>query len=267
MRPGGDSDGTDPGEPEEGPAEPEEDDRDRRWRGFVAEAAIPPPDQPADGIPAGLCAACVRLLRTAGGSLSLTGGEQRSHVTLCASDGIAAQLAEIQYTLGEGPWHCATRSGEPVAAADLTAGPDTRRWPVFARHAVEAGAGSAFSFPMSQGSRVLGTVDLYNSGPSTLEEPDFRLGMRAADVLCLRLVSLHRDQPREDEQAQVAWWLDAEANHEEVHRAVGMLMVRLGVDAEEAMTRLRARAFSLGRTVTEVAADVAGGRDDFRAGE
>ncbi|QPP09212.1 ANTAR domain-containing protein [Streptomyces bathyalis] len=256
----------DPDEAEDRLGVPDEDN-DTRWRGFMAEAAAPLPSDTVNGMPAQLCAACVRLLPVTGGSLSLTGGGKRSLMTLCASDDIAARLAEIQYTLGEGPCHSATEMSAPVSAVDLTAGPDTRRWPLFARHAAGAGAGSAFSFPMSHGSHVLGTVDLYNTTPSTLEEPDIRLGMRAADAVGLALAGLHEAQPSEDEQPRVAWWIEAEANHEEVHRAIGMLMVRFGVDAEEAMARLRARAFLLDKTVTELAKDVTGRRDDFRAGD
>ena len=120
---------------------------------------------------------------------------------------------------------------------------------------------------MNQGSHVMGTVDLYNAGPSTLDGPEIRLGMRAADALCLALVNLQKDQPPDGDRPGATWWIEAEANHEDVHRAAGMLMVRLGVDAEEAMARLRARAFLLDRTVTEVAKDVTSRRDDFRAGE
>lgn len=268
MRTGGDPGGMDPDESEERLGVPEEDDSDTRWRGFMADStALPPPSELVGGMPERLCAACVRLLQVAGGSLSLAGGAKRSLVTLCASDDIAARLAEIQYTLGEGPCHYAAEMRAPVSAVDLTAGPDTRRWPVFASHAVDAGAGSVFSFPMSQGGHILGTVDLYNTTPSTLEEPEIRLGMRAADAVVLALTGLHQEQPSDDEQPRVAWWMEAEANHEEVHRAVGMLMVRLGVDAEEAMARLRARAFLLDKTVTDLAKDVTGRRDDFRAGE
>lgn len=146
------------------------------------------------------------------------------------------------------------RAGRTALAALLT-------------NAVEAGAGSAFSFPMGQGADLLGTVDLYNPAPSTLGEREIRLGVRAADAIALALVNLHQEQPSGEDEPRVAWWAEAEANHEEVHRATGMLMVRLGANAEEATARLRARAFLLNKTITEVAKDVTSRKDDFRAGD
>jgi AmiR/NasT family two-component response regulator len=42
----------------------------------------------------------------------------------------------------------------------------------------------------------------------------------------------------------------------EVHRAAGMVMAQAGVTIEDALVRLRAYAFSSGRSLTEVASDV-----------
>ncbi len=52
-------------------------------------------------------------------------------------------------------------------------------------------------------------------------------------------------------------WLDRLAgDHDEVYRAVGMIMAQLGVGADEALARLRADAFVCGRTAHDVARDV-----------
>jgi AmiR/NasT family two-component response regulator len=51
----------------------------------------------------------------------------------------------------------------------------------------------------------------------------------------------------------VTWLAGAESDREEVHQATGMIMVRLGVSAEEALLRVRARAFAEGRTSVEIA--------------
>ena len=48
----------------------------------------------------------------------------------------------------------------------------------------------------------------------------------------------------------------AATDHDKVYQAIGMIMAQLGVDADEATARLRARAFTQGRTVLEVARDV-----------
>ncbi len=251
----------------EGPDEPGSWRRpaseDGQWRAFLAEVASP--EGTVAELPKRLCTACVRLLPVAGAAISIVSSEC-SPVTLCASDDVAARLAEIQYTLGEGPCRAATQAKAPVLAPDLTDGPDSRRWPLFAREAVAAGAGAVFSFPLSQGGSVLGTMDLYDSAPRRLDERYIAVALRAAEAVTLALGSLHHEQSAEEEVG-VAWFMQAEANHEEVYRAAGMLMVRLGVGADEAMARLRARAFSLNRTVTEVAKDIVNRTDEFGASD
>ncbi len=260
MRTGWGSSAEDPGEPESWKQSASDS---AQWRDFMAEMTTQ--GATAAELPPRLCSACVRLLPVAGASISIVGSEG-SPVTLCASDGVAARLAEIQYTLGEGPCRYATQVKAPVLAGDLTDGPDSRRWPLFAREAVAAGASAVFSFPLSQGGSVLGTMDLYDPVPRRLADRYIPVALRAAEAVTLALGTLHHEQSTGSE-AGVAWFLQAEANHEEVYRAAGMLMVRLGVGADEAMARLRARAFSLDRTVTEVAKDIVNRTDDFGASD
>jgi hypothetical protein len=52
----------------------------------------------------------------------------------------------------------------------------------------------------------------------------------------------------------------------EVHQATGMILVQLGISADEASLLLRAHAFSSGRSVKEVANDVVERRLDFSTG-
>jgi AmiR/NasT family two-component response regulator len=49
-----------------------------------------------------------------------------------------------------------------------------------------------------------------------------------------------------------------------VYHATGMIMVQLGVSAEEALLRLRARAFAQGRSAAEVARAVVDRSLDLR---
>ncbi|MFK4118256.1 ANTAR domain-containing protein [Streptomyces longwoodensis] len=45
-------------------------------------------------------------------------------------------------------------------------------------------------------------------------------------------------------------------DHTEVHQAVGMVMTQFDADAHQALDRLRARAFTEGRTLAQLAHDV-----------
>jgi hypothetical protein len=143
----------------------------------------------------------------------------------------------------------------PVFVEDLAArGPQARRWPVFAAAAVGAGAAAVFSFPVGGPVTALGTLDLYRTVPGGLEARDIRVAMMVADAIAWAITALHRNAP---DSGEVVTWLEgAEADHEEVYQATGMIMVQCDVDADEALALLRARAYAQGRTATAVARDI-----------
>ncbi|MGW3202689.1 GAF and ANTAR domain-containing protein [Streptomyces sp. NPDC001135] len=210
-------------------------------------------------VPGALCAACVRLLPVSGSSVSISGGKG-VRVTWCASDRVAARLAELQYTVGDGPCQSALDQGAPVVAADLTSGADARRWPIFAHEAVALGVRAVFSLPLGVSGAAIGTLDLYSESVGGLTEQDMRTALWVRDAVTYSLVSLQaagHDGAEEDPEEEVASWVAAsESDHTEVYQAVGMVMVQLDLDPEQALDRLRARAYVDGRTVSQVAREV-----------
>ncbi|MET7655121.1 MULTISPECIES: GAF and ANTAR domain-containing protein [unclassified Streptomyces] len=207
---------------------------------------------PPQEVPDALCRACVGLLpMVVGLSVSVLGDSSDTGVVLCASDGVAAQLAELQYTLGEGPCREAARLRAPVFATDLARAPDTRRWPLFSVQAVRAGARAAYSAPLAGAGSALGTLDLYRDTPGSLRGDHVRTALLVADAVTLAVIALDHASPAPE--GVVTWLSGAESDREEVHQATGMIMMQLGVSAEEALLRLRARAFAQGRTSTGVA--------------
>ncbi|MFI0812643.1 GAF and ANTAR domain-containing protein [Streptomyces echinatus] len=225
-------------------------------------------------VPSALCAACVRLLPIAGASVSISGGTG-IRMTWCASDRVASRLAELQYTLGDGPCESALDEGAPILAADLAAGPDARRWPIFAHEAVGLGVRAVFSLPLGVSGAAVGTLDLYSHRSGGLAEPDLRTALWVRDAVTFALMNLqatdHGDHggtgedSDEDTENEVASWVAAsETDHTEVYQAVGMVMVQLDTDPEQALDRLRARAYAGGRTVSQVARDVLARRLSFR---
>lgn len=211
-----------------------------------------------DQVPEELCRACVGLLPVTGASVSISGGPT-VRATWCASDRTAAKLAEVQYSLGDGPCQAALDHGAAVVAADLTQGPDSRRWPVFAHQAAELGVRAVFSLPLGVGGNAIGTLDLYRDRPGGLSESDLRIALWARDAVTFALMNLqpgHDADEQPGEEGVASWMEAAEADHSEVYQAVGMVMVQLRVGPEQALDRMRARAFSQGRMVSEVARDV-----------
>ncbi|MEU2059535.1 GAF and ANTAR domain-containing protein [Streptomyces sp. NPDC013455] len=235
-------------------------------------AAVRRADEPR-AVPGALCAACVRLLPVTGSSVSISGGKG-IRVTWCASDRVAARLAELQYTVGDGPCQTALDQGTPVIAPDLAQGSDARRWPIFAHEAVGLGVRAVFSLPLGVGGAAIGTLDLYSDRAGGLAEPDLRTALWVRDAVTYSLMNLQaarggagRDPAggEEDPEDEAASWVAAsEADHTEVHRAVGMVMVQLDVDSEQALDRLRARAYADGRTVSQLAREVLARRLSFR---
>jgi hypothetical protein len=229
------------------------EDRRRVTDTFTTAAAAEVRDMPAL-----LCQACVDLLPISGASISLTAGSS-ARALWCASDDTASRLAEAQYTLGDGPCQTAIDRAAPVLAGDLTQGPDARRWPVFAHQAVELGVRAVFSLPLGTSALAVGTLDLYRDSPGSLSDRDVRIALLARDAVTFAVLNL--DSATDDftsaDGAGVASWVEAaEADHTEVHQAVGMIMVQLGVGPQHALDRLRAHAFTQGRTITEAATDV-----------
>jgi hypothetical protein len=177
------------------------------------------------------------------------------------------RLAEVQYTLGDGPCQSALALTAPVLAADLSQGPDAHRWPVFAQQAVHLGVRAVFSLPLGTSAQAVGTLDLYRAASGGLSERDLRIALLVRDAVTFAVLNLHSvtaHRPRGEAEGVASWVAAAEADHTEVHQAIGMVMVQLGMDPDQALDRMRARAFTQGRTVSEVASDVVARRFRFR---
>jgi hypothetical protein len=215
-------------------------------------------DVPPAEVPRRLCAVAVRLLPLRGASVSLRA--EGMPVQLGASDATAARLGEVQATLGDGPCLHAAAIGAPVLATDLADGPEARRWPVFAQQAAEAGVQAVYSFPLGNDAVCVGTLDLYGAEPRVLSPPELRTAHLVAGVMTLALMALPH---AEDDEEETSWLSALAADHDEVQQAIGMIMAQLGIDADEALARLRAHAFARGRTALDVAHEVITQRKRF----
>jgi hypothetical protein len=226
-----------------------------RQRQQVAEAvAASIRGVPYGEVPARLCAVCVDLLPVTGAAISLDDGTG-VRATLCATDVTAARLAETQNTLGEGPCLEVVSLRAPVFAPDLT-GVDARRWPVFAQQAVALGAEAVFALPLGTGAVGIGTMDIYRSGKGSLDERETLRALLVADAVTSAMVGLQAASSGRPDSLMAGWMAQAQGGHDEVHHAVGMLMMQMNIGPDEALARLRAHAFAEERSVAEVARDV-----------
>jgi GAF domain len=203
-----------------------------------------------------LAAACVRALPVTGVGLALM-TDAGPAGTVTATDGVARELEDLQFTLGEGPCVDASRTGRPVLQPDLalTAPP---RWPVFAEGALQARIRAVFAFPLRVGAIRVGVLDLYRdrSGPLSADEVGEALSFADAATQVLLFGQTGLVEPGDvlavDERA-------------EVHQATGVVAVQAAVGLAEAFVLLRARAFAEQRPVGDLARDVLTGAVDFRS--
>jgi hypothetical protein len=226
--------------------------RDRVWAAISARAR-------QEGTPVSLrhaVSACADLLAAAGAGLVMARrGNPRE--PLLASSAITEELEELQFLLGQGPGMDAAAGHGPVLVADL-AGPDAcRRWPVFAPAAADRGIRGMFAFPVAAGAALVGVLDVYRHSPGSLGQQEIADVLTFADaVLLLALDS------RGGIASGPGGLLDTElsARRAHVHQATGMVAAQLEVPVTDALAALRAYAFTRGRLLGDVAADVLGRR-------
>ena len=137
--------------------------RSRLW-GLIAEQAGL---QGATVSAAHACTVAVKVAGVNGGWLSVMSDPAR-RALVHATDRRAAELDELQFTLGEGPCADAFGSGNPVLVANLEAPGWRAWWPGFAVAGVAAGAAAVFAFPLAQGAIRVGVLGLYRETPGSL---------------------------------------------------------------------------------------------------
>jgi GAF domain-containing protein len=212
--------------------------------------------------PERLCQLVVETLGVSGAGISMvTAAGNRG--TVCATDDRAARIEDLQVSTGVGPCIEATESGSPILIGDLEhpGGVDISRWVEFAGVIREAGVRAVFVFPLRIGAITVGAMDLYRDTPGDLSQDDLTAAFTAADVASvalLHLVTGSADAFAPDPSMRADFRLH-------VHQATGMVAVQLNVPVEEALLRLRARAFAEGRSLSELAADIVAGRVRFEA--
>ena len=112
--------------------------------------------------------------------------------------------------------------------------------------------------PVVVAGEYVGALDLFRTRPGLLGGDQFSGAVVAAELAGIPLLDLLDA----DMQAAVGdpdsnAWAELNAlSRAEVSQATGMLVAQLEIEPAEALVRLRAHAYSTGRSATEVARDV-----------
>jgi diguanylate cyclase (GGDEF)-like protein len=142
-------------------------------------------DFPIQGILDQLVRRIVEVMPVTGAGVTLISDTSRPHYAT-ASDDAALHYEKLQTELNEGPCIVSYRTGEAVAIADLR---EEERFPRFTARALEAGLAALFTFPLRQGERRLGALDLYRSAPGALNETSMAMAQTLADVAAAYLLN------------------------------------------------------------------------------
>ena len=200
-----------------------------------------------------LCQVSAEVTGMSGAGIMLMADDVQRE-SMCTTDGLSALLADLQFSLGEGPAVDAYRDRRSVVEPDL-ATPVVQRWIAFTGPALDAGVRAVFSFPLRIGDVRPGVLNLHCDRPGALTSEQHADALVMADIATRAVLVMQADAS----PGRLAAALDgAGAFPYVVHQATGMVAAQLGVSTTKALIRLQAHAFGNGRLLTEVAADVVG---------
>jgi hypothetical protein len=196
----------------------------------------------------------LELLPVTGVAISIFDQHRRAAL-IEATDTTAARLEELQFDLSEGPSVDAFTTAAFVSVPDLAV---ADRWPAFLQSTTDLGIGAVFAFPLLLGAACTGTVTCYRATAGVLdaEESDIAALCRAVAGPAFRRAIVLADNETPDAEAPIE-------SRREIHQATGMVLTQLDISATDALSRLRAYAFSSGYTVQEIAHDVVTRRLNF----
>lgn len=207
-------------------------------------------------LPERLARACARVLPVQGAGMSLINDEFR--VPLGASNDTAAFAERLQFTLGQGPCLHAYRQSEPLRA---TAADIRRRWPVlFSELTNGTPYRSIVCMPLLRDAPGRGgAIDLY------LEDPDLAATLPLGDALVVTdyiasALALSTDEGMSPDPVGPSWLNNAAPRERmQVWVAVGLMTVKLRVGAHDALSLLRAYAYSNNAVLEDIAPQLISG--------
>lgn len=196
-----------------------------------------------------ICRIAVRAVPNSDGA-SLTTFTESGPTAAAASDQWARELDELQFREHEGPCLDCVRSGTSFRVRDLTA--DTR-WPSWGPLAVERGALSSMSMPLSAEGRRVGALNLYSRTVDAFDSEAVSLAEVISGHAALASQVAAAFFGHRDLGAQLRTALESRAV---IDQAKGVLVATRKVSPDEAFTLLVAQSQNSNRKLREVAAEV-----------
>jgi hypothetical protein len=197
-----------------------------------------------------LCKALTAEVGATGVSVT-AGPPSKTSAVLAANDAASQQLAEDEFSVGEGPAQDAWTFSRPVLVPELGVS-QHGTWPGYAAAASTAGVRGVFAFPLQVGGTRIGVLTLSRDRPGALSPHQLDMCLTMAVHTTERLINACTlpggaldpgFQPPLDFRVVV-------------YQAQGMVAAALGVGLVEALARIRGHAFQSGRDLRGVAEDI-----------
>lgn len=206
-----------------------------------------------------LCASCMDAVSVNGVGLTLMSDGEHQGV-VASTDETSALIAELQFTLGEGPSIDASHTGRPVFHPHM-ARTGVESWPMFGPAILDAEVGAIFAIPLQVGAIRLGVLNLYRHTPGLLDGDQLTETFAFAEAAVVLLLYLQDQIVGDRLSPQLVSPLDSQP---QIHQSTGMISVQAAVSLAEALILLRARAFADDRPILDVANDVISRTLSFR---
>ncbi|CAN5273319.1 GAF domain-containing protein [soil metagenome] len=201
-----------------------------------------------------ICDSAAELTGTDGAAVVVLTPAPGINELVHATDALAHQIDQVQYTVGEGPCLDAYHRSEDILCPRLADSAFALRWPGFISEATALRVAAVFAFPILGTQRPLGVLQLYRRTGGDLAPGQHRAAQVCASALSTALLSIWRDTETAADPL----------TRSQVHVAAGMVAVQLSVSSSEGLDRLRAYSYARGQSILTVAADVVARRMSFR---
>jgi GAF domain-containing protein len=196
-----------------------------------------------------ICRIAERAIQGAEGA-SLTSISERGPGAVAASNEWAKSLDEVQFAEHEGPCLDAARSGFIFRVRDTK---EDGRWPSYMPRAVEIGARSMVSLPLTTETKVTGALNVYSRSVDAFDAEHVSVAELIAGHASLAsrvAASLHQHK---ELTAQLR---EAITSRALIEQAKGVIMTTTRCDAEAAFKILVEQSQSENRKVREIAEEI-----------
>ncbi len=201
-----------------------------------------------------LQAVCIEIRETVPGAdmvgvTVLTDGTKHP-MTAASTDPRVNDIDDDQYRADEGPCLEAARTRRMVRmrVRDIAA-----RWPQFAAHVADIGAGSYLSAPLAVDGTLLGAINIYSGTEDGFSDTDEALVQLFVTAIEAAVTMSHCVDTAEQELAGLNTAMETRAA---IEQAKGIIMALRGVDSEDAFEILSELSQSRNIKLAEIAASL-----------